>query len=92
MISKKEVQRIARLARLKLTEKELEQYQKDFSSILDYVGNLSQIDAEISALVPTKHPFLLENAMREDEGRKNKNQNLIARTEKGYLKVKSILK
>lgn len=42
MISKDEVQHIAKLARLELTEKEIEKMQKDLSEILDYFNLLKK--------------------------------------------------
>jgi aspartyl/glutamyl-tRNA(Asn/Gln) amidotransferase C subunit len=42
MISKEEVQNIAKLARLELTEKEIEKIQKDLSAILDYFNLLKK--------------------------------------------------
>jgi len=42
MINKEEVQHIAKLARLELTEKEVEKMQKDLSSILDYFDVLKK--------------------------------------------------
>lgn len=42
MISKQEVQHIAKLARLELTEKEIEKMQKDMSAILDYFDLLKK--------------------------------------------------
>jgi len=98
MISKQEVQHIAKLARLGLTEKEVEKYQKELSSILDYIGKLKKIDMEISNLLPTSHPFEVENIMREDQkSAKRKEQNaklleLAPQTKNDHLKVKSILK
>jgi len=42
MISKGEVEHIAKLARLELTEQEIEKMQKDLSAILDYVDILKK--------------------------------------------------
>ena len=42
MISKEEVKHIAKLARLELTEKEIEKMQKDLSAILDYFDLLKK--------------------------------------------------
>lgn len=98
MISRQEVQHIAKLARLGLTEKEIRKYQKELSSILDYVGKLKKIDAELPSLSPESHSFEVENIMREDqESAKNETQSvklleLAPRTKNGHLKVKSILK
>ena len=95
MISKKEVQHIAKLARLGLTEKEEGKFQKELSSILDYIAKLKKVD--ISKTEPTSHPQQLENVVRIDEGQKAKEVNkklrdLAPETKDGYIKVKSILK
>jgi len=97
MIKREEVQHIAKLARLGLTEKEIVKFQRELSSILDYVEKLKKVDvAEIEA---TSHPQELENVMREDiENSKLKTQNskrlldLAPETKNGYIKVKSIIK
>jgi aspartyl-tRNA(Asn)/glutamyl-tRNA(Gln) amidotransferase subunit C len=95
VINKEEVKHIAKLARLGLTEKEIEQLQKELSSILDYFEELKEVD--ISESEPTTHSILVENVMREDrESLKFKVQSsklldLAPETKDGYLKVKSIL-
>lgn len=85
MISEEEVKHIAKLARLGLTEKEIEKFQKDLSAILDYIGKLKEVD--VSKAEATSHSILLENAMRKDEIFKF-NKKLI----EGYLKVKSVFR
>ncbi len=45
MISKEEVQKLAELARLEISEGEVEALQKDISKILDYVGQVSAVPA-----------------------------------------------
>ncbi len=98
MISKEEVQHIAKLARLGLTEKEIEKFQKDLSSILDYIEKLKKVD--VSGVKPTSHSVLVENIVRNDEMRLNgasqkeaeKLLDLAPETKDSYLKVKSILK
>ncbi len=95
MITKQEVQHIAKLARLGLTEKEIEKFQKDLSSILNYVEKLKEVD--ISEIKPTSHSLRIENVMRIDEARavdpeiRKKILDLAPETKEEYLKVKSIL-
>ena len=96
MISKDEVQHIAKLARLGLAEKEVEKFQKELSSILDYFEKLKEVD--VSGVEPTSHSLPVENVMRKDrETEKLKNRKteklleLAPETKDGYLKVKSIL-
>jgi aspartyl-tRNA(Asn)/glutamyl-tRNA(Gln) amidotransferase subunit C len=94
MISKEEVQHIAKLARLGLTEKEVEKYQKELSLILDYFEKLKEVD--VSGIEPTSHSIKVENVMRQDEakgrGTGKKLMELAPDKKDDYLKVKSILK
>jgi len=98
MISKKEVKHMAKLARLDLTEKETVKFQKELYSILDYVSKLNEIDAEIAGVSRTDYTFSDESVVRQDRARKKDKEyaagllKLAPKTEKGYLKVKSILK
>lgn len=85
MISKKEVQHVAKLARLGLTKQEEEKFKKELSSILGYVEKLKEVD--VSETEPTSHPLRIENVMRKDKASREK-QKLL----EGYLKVKTILK
>jgi len=95
MISKKEVQHIAKLARLSTTEEEEEKFAKELSSILDYVEKLKK--ADISEAEAISHPFKIENIVRKDEERSGKikqdGQKLVEmapENKNGYIKVKSI--
>ncbi len=100
MITKKEVQRIAKLARLGITKKEEEMFQKELSSILDYFIFLKKADT--SLVEPTFRPseyFLKEEFGKTREDRQetqpaekiNKLRDAFPEKEKDYLKVKSIL-
>ena len=64
-ISKKDVERIAKLARLGLSEKEKEKYSKGLSGILDYMGKLNEIDTK--NVEPTSQVTGLINIFRKDE-------------------------
>ena len=92
MISKEEVKKIAKLARLGLKDQELEKYQKELSSVLDYIEKLKEVD--FSKIKPTSHPNKAFNMMRKDEATKSSNQKKLldqAPEEKdNYIKVKSI--
>ncbi len=63
-LSKKEVEHIALLARLGLTEAEKEKFAKQLSSILDYVEQLKEVETE--GIEPTAQVTGLENVMRPD--------------------------
>jgi aspartyl-tRNA(Asn)/glutamyl-tRNA(Gln) amidotransferase subunit C len=65
MISRKEVEYVARLARLRFDEDELARLQPELSKIIDYVEQLSELD--LSGLEPTFHAVPLKNVLRADE-------------------------
>ena len=62
MISKEEVQNLATLARLQLSEAEVEGLQKDISNILDYVGQINAVAIDDA----TPKAGVVHNAMRAD--------------------------
>lgn len=96
MISKKEVQHVAKLARLNMSPKEEEKFTKELSLILGYVEKLKEVN--VDKVSSTSHPFEVENVMREDVSQKPKEevtQQLIKAApaqKKNYIKVKTILK
>jgi aspartyl/glutamyl-tRNA(Asn/Gln) amidotransferase C subunit len=61
VISKEDIQKLAELSRIKLTDAEMESLQKDISGILDYVGQVSAIEGSAEKNVPLNH-----NVMRDD--------------------------
>ncbi len=65
MISREEVEHVARLARLRFDEHELARLQPELSKIIGYVERLSELD--LSGLEPTSHAVPLENVTRPDE-------------------------
>ncbi len=64
-LSIKEVEHIARLARLELDGSEKEQFTMQLNEILDYVEKLNQLDT--SAIEPTAHVIPVHNIFRKDE-------------------------
>ena len=63
-LSKKEVEHVAHLARLNLTDEELKKMTGQLDNILSYVDKLEELDT--SQVVPTSHVFSVSNAFRED--------------------------
>ena len=63
-ISKEEIEHIAVLARLSLTEKEKELFGSQLSGILGSMEQLNELDTK--DVEPTSHVLALENVMRED--------------------------
>jgi len=66
-ITRPEVERIADLARLSLSESETEAMAGDLATILEYVEALSGVDTE--GVEPTAHVLPLATPLREDEPR-----------------------
>jgi len=66
-ITRDEVLHVARLARLALTEEEIERFQDQLSAILEAVGKVAEL--ELSDVAPTAHPLELANVWAEDEPR-----------------------
>ena len=66
-ISRDDVLHVARLARLALTDEEIERFGEQLNAILDAVGKVSELD--LADVPPTSHPLDLVNATRADEPR-----------------------
>ena len=67
MVTDDDVRYVARLARLKLEEEELERYAGQLSSILAHIDAISELD--LDAVEPTSHVISLSNVFREDRER-----------------------
>jgi aspartyl-tRNA(Asn)/glutamyl-tRNA(Gln) amidotransferase subunit C len=65
MITRDEVLHIARLARLELSDTELERMREQLNGILQYIDQLKRLD--VTGVEPTSHAVPLVNVMREDE-------------------------
>jgi aspartyl-tRNA(Asn)/glutamyl-tRNA(Gln) amidotransferase subunit C len=65
VIDRKDVEHVARLARLALTEAELERMRVELAAILQYIEKLEAVD--VDGVEPTSHAVPLVNVMREDE-------------------------
>jgi aspartyl-tRNA(Asn)/glutamyl-tRNA(Gln) amidotransferase subunit C len=64
MIDRDQVLHVARLARLRLSDEELERMPAELSKILEHVERMDQLDLE--GVEPTSHVVALENVLRED--------------------------
>jgi aspartyl-tRNA(Asn)/glutamyl-tRNA(Gln) amidotransferase subunit C len=60
-----QVRWVAQLARLELSEAELERMTRQLSAIVDYVNQLRQVDTE--GVEPLAHPLAVQNVFRADE-------------------------
>jgi aspartyl-tRNA(Asn)/glutamyl-tRNA(Gln) amidotransferase subunit C len=65
MISRSDVEHVAELARLHLTDEELDRLEGQLSRVLEAIAVLQDVDT--SAVGPTASVLPLENVMRDDE-------------------------
>ena len=56
---------VAKLARLALTDEEVERFREQLSAILEAVGKVRELD--LAGVPPTSHPLDLVNVLAEDE-------------------------
>lgn len=64
MISREDVLHVARLARLELSDAELETMRAQLDSILTYIDRLKELD--VTGVEPTSHAVARVNVMRDD--------------------------
>ena len=64
MISRGDVEHVARLARLHLTDEEIERLRTQLDAILAYIDKLTALD--VDGVEPTSHAVPLVNVMRDD--------------------------
>ena len=68
MLSRDQVLHVARLARLELTEEEVERFGGELSKVLDHIETIAQL-GDLEDVAPTSHVIDVENALRADEPR-----------------------
>lgn len=95
MITKEDVRKIAKLAKMGISKEEEEKFAKELSSILDYIKKLEEVN--VSSIDPASHSIKVENIMRKDkaeprgkDGGAKKLLDLAPETKEGYLKTKSV--
>ncbi len=64
-ITRKDVEHVARLARLALREDEKDHFTEQLGKILGYIERLNELDT--SKIAPTAHPFSSKTVWREDK-------------------------
>jgi aspartyl-tRNA(Asn)/glutamyl-tRNA(Gln) amidotransferase subunit C len=69
VIDRDEVLHVARLARLKLSEEEIEPLAHELSAILDHIAHIGELD--LDAIAPTSHVVEIADALRPDEPRES---------------------
>jgi len=93
-LTRDDVLKLARLARLDLADEEVEAFRKELSAILGYVAQLD--DADATGLEPTTQVTGLKNVMREDEVvdygvSREELLRLAPRTQDGHIKVNRMI-
>ncbi len=87
MISKKDVEHIGWLARIKLSDEEKEEFTGQLNTILDYFAKLDEIDPSVT---PTHHVSGIENVFRDDVAKESLGQEDVLRNaprkEEGFFK------
>ena len=64
MIDREQVLHVARLARLRLSDEEIETMTGELSKVLDHIEKISELD--LDGVEPTSHVVELENVLRDD--------------------------
>ena len=65
MLDREQVLHVARLARLELTEDDVERMASELSHVLDHIEKIRELDLE--GVPPTSHVIDVVNALRQDE-------------------------
>ena len=88
-----DVEHVAKLARLRLTDEQLKQYQAQLSSILKHIDKLSELDVE--GVEPMAHPSNISNRLDEDNPADSLTQaevlSIMPQIEGEYLAVPKVL-
>ncbi len=87
MLSKEEVLHVAHLARIEITEEELEKYQRDLKILFDEIDKIKDLDDfdEEKMIAPWENDFDLNNKMSEVE--KDKLLNNVPKKKGNFVEV-----
>lgn len=92
-LSKKELEHIAKLARLKLSSDDVNTYSQQLSDIFDYVEKMQAVDT--SGVEPTSQVTGLINIMRDDSVKESGISDELCdcspEIDNGYIKVPKVL-
>lgn len=92
MITIKDVEHVAKLARLALTEEEKAKFAPQLNAVLEYVDELNEVDT--TGIEPMAHSIKISNVMREDEVKQEFSREEMLKNapeeEDGFFKVPKI--
>jgi aspartyl-tRNA(Asn)/glutamyl-tRNA(Gln) amidotransferase subunit C len=74
-LSRDDVAKVAALARLRLSDSELDLFTAQLSAVLDHANDIAQLNLE--GVAPTAHPFHLINVVRPDDVRPSLNRDAV---------------
>ena len=92
MITVKDVEHVAKLARLELTEAEKDKFTKQLDDVLKYVEQMNEVDT--TNVKPMAHAFDIVNVMRDDKVVNEVSREALLQNapeeENGFFKVPKI--
>ena len=92
-LSKRDVEHIAHLARLEVSDRELSDYVDKLSRIIELVAQLRELDT--TDVVPMAHPLDMEQRLRPDEVTETSQRDLFQRNSeavsRGFYKVPKVI-
>ena len=92
-LTDKDVDHVARLARLALSDEERARYREQLAKILEHINDLNKYD--VSGVAPTSHVVPVVNVGREDEPRTFENiegiLSLAPEREEAFFKVPKVI-
>jgi aspartyl-tRNA(Asn)/glutamyl-tRNA(Gln) amidotransferase subunit C len=92
-LSEKDVQYVAKLARLEVTSEEVAKYTLQLANILEYVEQLNKLDT--ANVEPLTHPLDVKNVFREDVVQPSLTQQEVLSNgpeiQSGHFKVPKIM-
>jgi len=92
-LSEKDVQYVAKLARLEVTDQEVGKYTQQLANILDYVEQLNKLDT--TNVEPLTHPLDVKNVFRPDVVKPSLTQREVLsngpEVQSGHFKVPKIM-
>ena len=93
LIDEAEVRRIAKLARLKVSDDEVRLFAGQLAEILDYVKQIESLDTD--GVEPLAHALPVTDVLREDEPRESLSQRQVLanapETQRDYFRVPTVV-
>ena len=74
-LRREDVAKVAKLARLSLTDEELDLFTDQLGQILEHANDMSSLN--LDGVIPTAHPFGLINVVRDDVMRPSLNRDVV---------------